>query len=139
VVLQGAESEAYRLDANSVAPIHVLLAITHVPACVAAVLLRRLGVDTQTARQEFELDALGAAGSGSQASNSRTSAELAALLERAGHCADSRNTPWIGTEHLLLAALEHSNPSASLLARLGVDLPACTAELERYLVDGLAP
>ncbi len=138
-VLQGAENEASRLGANTVEPIHVIVAMTHAPACVAAIVLLRLGVDLERLRLEAEVEALACSWSGAMQSDSREAIVLQDLIRRAFDCADERNTPWVGTEHLLLAALEGSSACAAPLARLGIDLPACTAELERYLVDGLAP
>jgi len=60
-------------------------------------------------------------------------------LSRAFTCADARNTPWVGTEHLMLSALDRSSPCAVLLQQAGVSSSAYTEELELYLCDGRVP
>jgi ATP-dependent Clp protease ATP-binding subunit ClpA len=136
--LSQAHAEAARLGSGTLEPVHLALGLTLVPEGVAAVVLRRLGVDVDRLRRGLE-DGGASRGSEAAARDPRGSNEFWIVLSRAFAFADDHNTPWVGTEHLMESVLDASSPCAHSLAHLGVTAAAYAEELERFFADGRIP
>ncbi len=107
---------------------HLLLALLSQPEGLVADALKRLGVDpTQaTRRLEAELARRPKGNSGPNAGLYITT-RAKAVIEAASDEAQRRGDAFIGTEHLLLAALADStDPATRLLAACGIEREALT-------------
>lgn len=111
---------------------HILLAIVRNGSCVAARVLRSLGVDEQAARDAVD-DLV-------QRSKEDTwvfgrlpgTPHYRDLIERAMSIAEQLESPQIGSEHLLLALYQHDTSTARrALLSLGVTHERCRDEVLR--------
>jgi ATP-dependent Clp protease ATP-binding subunit ClpA len=105
-VIAAAELEAHSLNEGNPGPEHLLLALARADSSLAATTLDRLGVDRQRLASEM-LRHL--------ASEQRVRARAKTMkdcVQRAGDLARAGRHSLIGTEHLLLAAIELASVEA---------------------------
>ncbi|HQU07916.1 MAG: ATP-dependent chaperone ClpB [Parcubacteria group bacterium 21-54-25] len=108
---------------NHVSPLHLLAALVLQEESLVFSVLDRMDVDT-IHLSDTVLETLEAPESSSVLAPSYQiylTPELAQSLEASGKIAARMNDPFVGTEHLFLAVLEHPGPATDILARFRID------------------
>ncbi len=108
---------------NHVNPLHLLAALVLQEESLVFSVLDRMDIDTMLLSDTI-LEMLEAPEESSVMSTSYQiylTPELAQGLEASGKIAARMNDPFVGTEHLFLAILEHPGPSVDILARFHID------------------
>jgi ATP-dependent Clp protease ATP-binding subunit ClpB len=118
--LQAAQSAAIERGHPEITPEHLLFALLHQDDGLVPVLLNRIGADVDRLRHRVR-DALEAAPSVSGGATPQVGDRLRLLLESAERRAATFNDEFVSVEHLLLATLEGSGPSADLVREAGVE------------------
>ncbi len=118
-----ARNEALFFQHEQVRPEHVLLALVALPECLAARLLRELGLDLHVIVREI-VAAIDFGKTREASASPRLSAAGARVLELAEAESKALKAEYTGTEHLLLGLLIEEEGLAShvLINRLGVQL-----------------
>ena len=139
-----ARQEAQKMNADAVAPHHLLLAILRMPDGVAATVLNKLGVDLP--RLKLEIEKSCASPGGAPASNAQQGIPLPFSLDmkKAILCAQQEakemNYNFIGTEHLLLGILGcEGSDACRLLRNIGVNLENAKEEIQKELDSAFLP
>ncbi len=116
-----ARNEALFFQHQQIRPEHILLALVALPECLAARLLRELGLDLHVIVREI-VAAIDFGQSREAFASPRLSSSGLRVLQFADEESRTLSTEYIGTEHLLLGLLREEEGLAShvLLARLGV-------------------
>ena len=139
-----ARQEAQKMNADAVAPHHLLLAMLGMPDGVAAIVLNKLGADLP--RLKLEIEKSCASPGGAPAANAPQGAPLPFNLDlkkailRAQDEAREMNYNFIGTEHLLLGILGcEGSDACRLLRNIGVNLENAREELQKELDSAFLP
>ncbi|MDB5264730.1 MAG: ATP-dependent chaperone ClpB, ATP-dependent Clp protease ATP-binding subunit ClpB [Parcubacteria group bacterium] len=108
---------------NHVSPLHLLTALLHQEESLVFSVLDRMDIDTMLlADMLLEiLEIPETASTLSPSYNLYLTPELAEVLEAAGKVAARMNDPFVGTEHLFVAVLEHPGPAADVISRFRID------------------
>ena len=116
-----ARNEALFFQHEQIRPEHILLALVALPECLAARLLRELGLDLHVIVREI-VAAIDFGQNRESFASPRLSAGGLRVLELADQESRELSTEYIGTEHLLLGLLREEEGLAShvLTNRLGV-------------------
>ncbi len=116
-----ARNEALFFQHQQIRPEHILLALVALPECLAARLLRELGLDLHVIVREI-VAAIDFGQTREAFASPRLSASGARVLELADEESRALSAEYIGTEHLLLGLLREEEGLAShvLTNRLGV-------------------
>ncbi len=116
-----ARNEALFFQHQQIRPEHILLALVALPECLAARLLRELGLDLHVIVREI-VAAIDFGQSREAFASPRLSSSGIRVLELADEESRSLSSEYIGTEHLLLGLLREEEGLAShvLINRLGV-------------------
>ncbi len=116
-----ARNEALFFQHEQIRPEHILLALVALPECLAARLLRELGLDLHVIVREI-VAAIDFGQNRESFASPRLSAGGLRVLELADEESRELSTEYIGTEHLLLGLLREEEGLAShvLTNRLGV-------------------
>ncbi len=116
-----AQEEARRLGHNNVGTEHILLGLTAEGEGVAAKALQTMGINLDKVRAEVE-NVIGR-GEGGPVSQMQFTPRAKRVVELAFEEARMLNTPFLGTEHLLLGLIrEGEGVAAQVLRNLGADL-----------------
>ncbi|HYE23288.1 MAG TPA: AAA family ATPase [Candidatus Paceibacterota bacterium] len=108
---------------NHVSPLHLLTALIHQEESLVFSVLDRMDVDTMLLSDTL-LEILESPETASVLSPSYSlylTPDLAQALEAAGKVAARMNDPYVGTEHLFVAVLEHPGPAADIISRFRID------------------
>jgi len=108
---------------NHVSPLHLLTALIHQEESLVFSVLDRMDVDTMHLSDTL-LELLETPDSASVLSpsyNLYLTPDLAQALEAAGKIAARMNDPFVGTEHLFAAVLEHPGPAGDVISRFRID------------------
>jgi ATP-dependent Clp protease ATP-binding subunit ClpB len=108
---------------NHVSPLHLLTALIHQEESLVFSVLDRMDIDTMLLSDTL-LEILEAPETSSVLSPSYQlylTPDLAQALEASGKIAARLNDPFVGTEHLFVAVLEHPGPAGDALARFKLD------------------
>ena len=118
-----ARNEALFFQHEQVRPEHILLALVALPECLAARLLRELGLDLHVIVREI-VAAIDFGKTRETSANPRFSAAVARVLELAEAESKALSAEYTGTEHVLLGLLIEEEGLAShiLINRLGVQV-----------------
>ncbi|MBP6869027.1 MAG: AAA family ATPase [Candidatus Pacebacteria bacterium] len=108
---------------NHVSPLHLLTALVHQEESLVFSVLDRMDIDTlhlsDTLLEMLEVPETTSVLSPSY--NLYLTPDLASGLEAAGKIAARMNDPFVGTEHLFVAVLEHPGPAGDALSRFKID------------------
>lgn len=116
-----ANQEAGRLNHNYLAPEHILLGLIAEGACVATEALRLLDVDLAKVRDRMASQMKRGDGNGGMGRRPQTE-ETKAVISMAITEARNSQHRYVGTEHLVLALLEHTDGlPARVLREQGVE------------------
>ncbi|OEV07512.1 Clp protease N-terminal domain-containing protein [Streptomyces nanshensis] len=134
-VVVASQAEARRAGNHEITPGHLVLGLLAEPEGIGAKVLTALGVEPEAVREAVEATLPSAADGVPEMIPFDTQAKKALELTfrealRLGH-------NFVGTEHILLALLEHEDGEGTLTG-LGVDKAAAEAEVDRALADKLA-
>jgi len=133
-----AQARAASVGTKQVEPEHLLIALTDVPECMAAVILERLGLRLDAVREEVEGRITIKESYSNQDMILSPAAQKAVNL--AYEEAKRLKHNYIGAEHLLLGILrEKKGIAPEVLAHLGVTLEAVRAQLQQMQDSGAAP
>ncbi len=108
---------------NHVSPLHLLAALVLQEESLVFSVLDRMDIDTLLLTDTL-LETLEAPESASVLSPSYQiylTPDLAHALESAGKIAARMNDPFVGTEHLFVAVLEHPGPASDIISRFRID------------------
>ncbi|KND51811.1 MAG: ATP-dependent Clp protease ATP-binding subunit ClpB [Parcubacteria bacterium C7867-001] len=108
---------------NHVSPLHLLTALIHQEESLVFSVLDRMDIDVMLLSDTL-LEILETPETSSVLSPSYQlylTPDLAAALEASGKVAARLNDPFVGTEHLFVATLEHPGPAGDALARFKID------------------
>ncbi|MDE1965635.1 MAG: AAA family ATPase [Patescibacteria group bacterium] len=108
---------------NHVSPLHLLAALVLQEESLVFSVLDRMDIDTLLLTDTL-LETLEAPETASVLSPSYQiylTPDLAQALEAAGKIAARMNDPFVGTEHLFVAVLEHPGPAADVISRFRID------------------
>ncbi|MEA2552655.1 MAG: ATP-dependent Clp protease ATP-binding subunit ClpC [Fimbriimonadaceae bacterium] len=125
-----AQEEVRRLGAAHVGSEHLLLGLVRESDNVASKILKDLGVSANSLRSELDKELPRHEAKTSQDMTLTPSAKQ--MIDASYDEARRLNHDYIGTEHLLLAAIRQRDIAGMVLARLGVELDAA-----RQIVEGL--
>jgi ATP-dependent Clp protease ATP-binding subunit ClpB len=117
---------------NHVSPLHLLTALIHQEESLVFSVLDHMDVDT-ILLSDMLLELLETPESSSTLSpsyNLYLTPDLAQILEGVGKIAAKMNDPFIGTEHLFVAVLEHPGPAADTISRFKIDEESVMAILK---------
>ena len=132
-VIKLAKKEAQRLNHNYLGTEHLLLGLLKLGQGVAVNVLRNLGLDFETVRQEVER----LVGYGPEIQvygDPALTGRVKKVFEYANEEASSLGHNYVGTEHLLLGLLRQSDGvAAQVLENLNVDLQEVRKEVLREL------
>jgi ATP-dependent Clp protease ATP-binding subunit ClpB len=125
---------------NHVSPLHLLTALIHQEESLVFSVLDRMDIDTMLLADTL-LETLEAPETSSVLSPSYQlylTPDLAQALEASGKVAARMNDPFVGTEHLFVAILEHPGPTADILSRFRIDEETVQAVLKelKSMKDG---
>ncbi len=128
---------------NHVSPLHLLAALVLQEESLVFSILDRMEVDTIMLSDSIleNLEAPETSATLSPSYQIYLTPELALALESAGKMAARFNDPFVGTEHLFLAVIEHPGPAADILNRFNINKESATAvlkELKSSKEGGLA-
>ena len=131
--LQLARNEALFFQHQQIRPEHILLALVALPECLAARLLRELGLDLHVIVREI-VAAIDFGQSREAFASPRLSSSGLRVLELADEESRALSTEYIGTEHLLLGLLSEEEGLAShvLINRLGVQIDVMRRMANRW-------
>ncbi len=117
---------------NHVSPLHLLTALIHQEESLVFSVLDRMDVDTMLLSDTLLelLETPEAASVLSPSYNLYLTPDLAQALEEAGKIAARMNDPFVGTEHLFIAVLEHPGPAADVIGRFKIDEDTVTNVLK---------
>lgn len=116
-----AQKEAEKLGYAQAGPEHLLLALTREDECVAGKILRRLGIDSGTIRQEVMRQI--SRGSECIGDSMQLTVSAKHALDYAFAEAREMMDEWVGTEHMLLGLAHETGGMGSIvLGNLGLDL-----------------
>jgi transposase-like protein len=133
-VVRLARKEASGLGASAVGTEHLLLGILRLGDAVAAAALERAGVDLGAARSNATVTMVGMDRNGVPEGPVGISPHARAVFEQALHEAVGRGDGYVGSEHLLIAAVRDDTGGAYLtLEALGVDPRSVVADLSESL------
>ncbi len=127
---------------NHVSPLHLLTALIHQEESLVFSVLDRMDVDTMLLADTL-LETLEAPETSSVLSPSYQlylTPDLAQALEASGKVAARMNDPFVGTEHLFVAIIEHPGPAADILGRFRIEEDTVQAVLKelKSMKDGQA-
>lgn len=132
-VIKLAKKEAQRLNHNYLGTEHVLLGLLKLGQGIAVNVLRNLGLDYETVRQEVER----LVGFGPEIQvygDPALTAKVKKVFEYANEEAAALNHNYVGTEHLLLALLRQTDGvAAQVLENLNVNLKDVRKEVLKEL------
>lgn len=117
---------------NHVSPLHLLTALIHQEESLVFSVLDRMDVDTMLLADTL-LENLEAPETSSVLSPSYQlylTPELAQALEASGKVAARMNDPFVGTEHLFVAIIEHPGPASDILGRFRIEEDTVLAVLK---------
>ncbi len=117
---------------NHVSPLHLLTALIHQEESLVFSVLDHMEIDTILLADTL-LETLEAPETSSVLSPSYQlylTPDLAQALEASGKVAARMNDPFVGTEHLFVAILEHPGPAADVLGRFRIDEDTVQAVLK---------
>ena len=139
-----AKEEAHKMNADAIAPHHLLLALLGMDNGVAVEILKKLNVNISRLRLEIEKSCKSSGGAPAEAAQEGTplpfSLEMKKVLLSAQEEAREMNYNFIGTEHLLLGILSHSGSDACrVLKNMGVNLDNAREETLRALDSAFMP
>ncbi len=128
--LEGARQQALARNHQAIEPEHLLLALLSEPEGVVYPLLHALGVAPKPLRDRVDaaLDRLPKVFA-QGAAEVRISPALATVLDAAFREAEALTDEYVSTEHLLLALLEGTSPSARILREAGLHRDGVLAAL----------
>jgi ATP-dependent Clp protease ATP-binding subunit ClpB len=108
---------------NHVSPLHLLTALVHQEESLVFSVLDHLDIDTMLLSDTLLelLESPEAASTLSPSYNLYLTPDLAQILEGVGKIAARLNDPFIGTEHLFIAVLEHPGPASDTISRFKID------------------
>ena len=108
---------------NHVSPLHLLTALVHQEESLVFSVLDHMDIDTMLLSDNLLelLETPEASSTLSPSYNLYLTPDLAQILEGVGKIAARMNDPFIGTEHLFVAVLEHPGPAADTIARFKID------------------
>ncbi len=133
-----AQARAASVGTKQVEPEHLLIAMTDVPECMAAVILERLGLRLDAVREEVEGRITIKESYAAQDMTLSPAAQKAVNL--AYEEAKRFKHDYIGAEHLLLGILrEQTGIAPQALAHLGVTLEAVREQLQQMQHKGFTP
>jgi ATP-dependent Clp protease ATP-binding subunit ClpB len=117
---------------NHVSPLHLLAALVLQEESLVFSILDRMEVDTILLSDSIleNLEAPESSATLSPSYQIYLTPELAQALEAAGKMSARFNDPYVGTEHLFLAVIEHPGPAADILNRFHISKEAATAVLK---------
>ncbi|MBP9817090.1 MAG: AAA family ATPase [Candidatus Pacebacteria bacterium] len=117
---------------NHVSPLHLLTALIHQEESLVLSVLDRLDVDTMllsdTLLETLESPEVSATLSPSY--QLYLTPDLASALEASGKAAARLNDPFVGTEHLFVAVLEHPGPAGDVVGRFKIEPETVLAVLK---------
>jgi len=132
-----AQEEAGRLGYSSVAPEHLLLALSREDDCMAVAILEGMGLDTGTVRARTLKQI--SRGTDSPSQDMQLTFEAKSVIDLAFSESREMKEDWVGTEHLLLGILRSSESmAASVLGELGVEMSHVRNQI-RNLKAGALP
>ena len=139
-----ARGEAQRVNADAVAPEHLLLAFLTMDDGVAVETLRKLGVNPDRLRMEIEKSCGSHGGApahgGGEGAPLPLGLEMKRVLISAQDEAREMNYNFIGTEHLLLGILANEgNAACRVLKNMDVDLAGARKAVMQALDSSLMP
>jgi ATP-dependent Clp protease ATP-binding subunit ClpB len=108
---------------NHVSPLHLLTALIHQEESLVFSVLDRMDVDTMLLADTL-LETLETPETSSVLSPSYQlylTPDLAQALEASGKIAARMNDPFVGTEHLFVAIIEHPGPAGDILGRFRIE------------------
>ena len=117
---------------NHVSPLHLLTALIHQDESLVLSVLDRLDVDTLLLSDTL-LEVLESPETSATLSPSYQlylTPDLASALEASGKAAARLNDPFVGTEHLFVAVLEHPGPAGDIVQRFKIDPETVLAVLK---------
>jgi ATP-dependent Clp protease ATP-binding subunit ClpB len=117
---------------NHVSPLHLMAALIHQEESLVFSVLDRMDVDTVLLADTL-LETLETPEASSVISPSYQlylTPELAQALEASGKIAARMNDPFVGTEHLFVAILEHPGQAGDLIGRFKIDAETVLAVLK---------
>ena len=133
-----AQMRAASVGAKLVEPEHLLIAMTDVPECMAAVILERLGLRLETVREEAE--ARITIKESYAAQDMTLSPAGQKVVNLAYEEAKRFKHNYIGAEHLLLGILrEKKGIATEVLTHLGVTLETVRKQLQQMQDSGAVP
>ena len=117
---------------NHVSPLHLLTALVHQEESLVFSVLDHMDIDTMLLSDTLLelLETPEASSTLSPSYNLYLTPELAQILEGVGKIAAKMNDPFIGTEHLFVAVLEHPGPAADTISRFKIDEESVMAILK---------
>ena len=139
-----AKEEAHKMNADSIAPHHLLLALLGMADGVAVDTLKKLGINISRLRLEIEKSCKNSGGAPADGAREGAplpfNSEMKQVLISAHEEAREMNYNFIGTEHLLLGILNHSGSDACrVLRNMGVNLNNAKEEILRALDSAFLP
>ena len=133
-VLSLAQEEAQRFNHNYIGTEHVLLGVVRETEGSAAIILGNLGVELNKVRSAVEF--IIGRGERSAGGEIGLTPRAKKVIELAVDEARRLNSPYIGTEHLLIGLMrEGEGVAAGVLESLGVNLDKVRAETSRFLAQ----
>ena len=138
-VLALARKEADRFNHNFVGTEHVLLGIVILGQGTAVAVLRRMGIDLETVRQEVEKQ-VGTGADQRAVGLIPYTPRVKKVLALAAKEAKALNHTYVGTEHILLGLLrEGDGVAARVLANLAVNIETTRQEVLKELDPNYVP
>jgi len=138
-VLALSRKEADRFNHNYVGTEHLLLGLIKLGQGVAVNVLKKMGLDLETVRQEVEKQ-VGSGQENKMAGNIPYTPRVKKVLALAGKEAKALQHSYVGTEHILLGLLrEGEGVAAQVLRNLEIDLDRTRNEVLKELDPNFAP
>ena len=139
-----AKEEAHKMNADAIAPHHLLLALLGMEDGVAVDILKKLGINISRLRMEIEKSCQSSGGAPADGAQEGAplpfDLEMKKVLLSAHEEAREMNYNFIGTEHLLLGILSHSGSDACrVLKNMGVNLSNAKEEIMKALDSAFLP
>jgi ATP-dependent Clp protease ATP-binding subunit ClpC len=139
-----AKEEAHKMNADAIAPHHLLLALLGMEDGVAVDILKKLGINISRLRMEIEKSCKSSGGAPAEAAQEGTplpfNMEMKQVLISAHEEAREMNYNFIGTEHLLLGILSNGGSDACrVLKNMGVNPENAREEIMRALDSAFMP
>ena len=139
-----AKEEAHKMNAESIAAHHLLLALLGMEDGVAVDILKKLNVNIARLRMEIEKSCGSSGGAPADGTQEGTplpfNGEMKRVLIKAHEEAREMNYNFIGTEHLLLGILGNEGSDACrILRNMGVNLENAREEVIKELDSSFLP